>query len=80
MSTTNVDHTSSNLNHGAVSTVDSDLREQGVAVHLFRKCLRFHDNPPLLEAVALCKYVRCVYILDPAAICCDTKAEMNKWR
>jgi len=34
-------------------------------LHWFRKGLRLHDNPALLEALKGAKTYRCVYVLDP---------------
>ena len=37
----------------------------GLSIHLFRKGLRLHDNPALLESIKNAKYFLPLYILDP---------------
>lgn len=48
-------------------------------VHWFRKGLRLHDNPSILEGLAGSKTLRCIFIIDPwfAGI---SNAGINKWR
>jgi cryptochrome len=38
---------------------------KGAAIHWFRKCLRLHDNPALLQACAESSAVYPVFIIDP---------------
>lgn len=48
-------------------------------IHWFRKGLRLHDNPALLEALRGANTFRCVYILDPW-FAGSTQVGVNKWR
>lgn len=48
-------------------------------VHWFRKGLRLHDNPALLEALRGASTWRCIYILDPW-FAGSSQAGINKWR
>uniref|UniRef100_A0A673CB18 Cryptochrome-2-like n=1 Tax=Sphaeramia orbicularis TaxID=375764 RepID=A0A673CB18_9TELE len=49
------------------------------SVHWFRKGLRLHDNPALLEALNGADTVRCVYILDPW-FAGAANVGINRWR
>jgi len=49
------------------------------AIHWFRKGLRLHDNPALLEAISSQLVLRPVFILDPEFIK-STKVGPNRWR
>ncbi|XP_054475246.1 cryptochrome-2-like isoform X2 [Anoplopoma fimbria] len=49
------------------------------SVHWFRKGLRLHDNPVLLEALNGADTVRCVYILDPW-FAGAANVGINRWR
>ncbi|XP_076444483.1 cryptochrome-1-like [Babylonia areolata] len=49
------------------------------SIHWFRKGLRLHDNPALLEALKHSSSYRCVYILDPWFAGCS-QVGVNKWR
>ncbi|XP_076467399.1 cryptochrome-1-like [Babylonia areolata] len=57
--------------------------EKGMArknsIHWFRKGLRLHDNPALVEAVTDSATYRCVYILDPW-FAGSSQVGINKWR
>ncbi|XP_013416713.1 cryptochrome-1 [Lingula anatina] len=48
-------------------------------IHWFRKGLRLHDNPALVEALEGAVTFRCVYILDPW-FAGSTQVGINKWR
>ena len=47
-------------------------------LHWFRKGLRLHDNPGLLDALKDADTFRCVYVLDPWFAA--SQASINKWR
>ncbi|CAL8370054.1 unnamed protein product [Lota lota] len=49
------------------------------SIHWFRKGLRLHDNPALLEAVQGAGTVRCVYFLDPW-FAGSSNLGVNRWR
>ena len=49
------------------------------SLHWFRKGLRLHDNPSLLEGVAGSSTFRCIYILDPW-FAGSSNVGINKWR
>ena len=49
------------------------------SIHWFRKGLRLHDNPALLEAVRGVDSVRCVYFLDPW-FAGSSNLGVNRWR
>ncbi|TRY91923.1 hypothetical protein DNTS_029640 [Danionella cerebrum] len=49
------------------------------AVHWFRKGLRLHDNPSLLEAIRNAHTLRCVYFLDPWFAGASSLG-VNRWR
>ncbi|XP_067270023.1 cryptochrome circadian regulator 3a [Pseudorasbora parva] len=49
------------------------------SIHWFRKGLRLHDNPALLEAVRGADTVRCVYFLDPW-FAGSSNLGVNRWR
>ncbi|XP_067945620.1 cryptochrome-1-like [Watersipora subatra] len=49
-------------------------------LYWFRRCLRFHDNPALLDATQISHSVRCIYIIDPSTIGAGARVESNKWR
>ncbi|XP_051964071.1 cryptochrome circadian regulator 3a isoform X1 [Xyrauchen texanus] len=49
------------------------------SIHWFRKGLRLHDNPALLEAVSGADTVRCVYFLDPW-FAGSSNLGVNRWR
>lgn len=49
------------------------------AVHWFRKGLRLHDNPSLLESVVGADSLRCIYILDPW-FAGSSNVGINRWR
>lgn len=49
------------------------------SIHWFRKGLRLHDNPALLEALKGSSSYRCVYILDPW-FAGSSQVSINKWR
>lgn len=48
-------------------------------LHWFRRGLRLHDNPALLDALHGAVSLRCVYILDPW-FAGNSQASVNKWR
>ncbi|XP_076331466.1 cryptochrome-1-like isoform X1 [Tachypleus tridentatus] len=48
-------------------------------VHWFRRGLRLHDQPALLEGLAGCTTFRCVFILDPW-FAGSSNVGVNKWR
>ncbi|XP_044750690.1 cryptochrome-1 [Coccinella septempunctata] len=48
-------------------------------VHWFRKGLRFHDNPAMLEGLKNSKTFRCVFVLDPW-FAGSSNVGINKWR
>ncbi|KAF3860806.1 hypothetical protein F7725_001061 [Dissostichus mawsoni] len=48
-------------------------------IHWFRKGLRLHDNPALLQAVKGAGTVRCVYFLDPW-FAGSSNVGVNRWR
>ncbi|XP_026474410.1 LOW QUALITY PROTEIN: cryptochrome-1-like [Ctenocephalides felis] len=64
--------------------MEVDSKEEVVpgkhAVHWFRRGLRLHDNPALLEALKGADTLRCVYILDPWAARGAGANALNKWR
>ncbi|KAI4887744.1 hypothetical protein NFI96_017181 [Prochilodus magdalenae] len=49
------------------------------SIHWFRKGLRLHDNPALLEAVRGANTLRCVYFLDPW-FAGSSNLGVNRWR
>ncbi|XP_062402128.1 cryptochrome circadian regulator 3b isoform X2 [Sardina pilchardus] len=49
------------------------------SIHWFRKGLRLHDNPALLEAVQGADTLRCVYFLDPW-FAGASSVGVNRWR
>ncbi|KAK7126335.1 hypothetical protein R3I94_017726 [Phoxinus phoxinus] len=49
------------------------------SVHWFRKGLRLHDNPALLEALRGAQSLRCVYFLDPW-FAGASNLGVNRWR
>ncbi|TDH10090.1 hypothetical protein EPR50_G00071350 [Perca flavescens] len=49
------------------------------SIHWFRKGLRLHDNPALLQAVRGAGTVRCVYFLDPW-FAGSSNVGVNRWR
>ncbi|ESO84816.1 hypothetical protein LOTGIDRAFT_131547 [Lottia gigantea] len=49
------------------------------SIHWFRRGLRLHDNPALIEAVKGATTFRCVYILDPW-FASSSNIGVNKWR
>nr|XP_055073401.1 cryptochrome circadian regulator 3b [Misgurnus anguillicaudatus] len=49
------------------------------SIHWFRKGLRLHDNPALLEAVKGADTLRCVYFLDPW-FAGASNLGVNRWR
>ncbi|XP_061781180.1 cryptochrome-1-like isoform X2 [Nerophis lumbriciformis] len=49
------------------------------SIHWFRKGLRLHDNPALMEAVRGAGTVRCVYFLDPW-FAGSSNVGVNRWR
>lgn len=49
------------------------------SIHWFRKGLRLHDNPALLEAVQGADTLRCVYFLDPW-FAGSSSVGVNRWR
>ncbi|KAA0711739.1 Cryptochrome-1 [Triplophysa tibetana] len=49
------------------------------SIHWFRKGLRLHDNPALLEAVKGADTLRCVYFLDPW-FAGTSNLGVNRWR
>jgi cryptochrome len=49
------------------------------AIHWFRKGLRLHDNPALIDALKDSASYRCVYILDPW-FAGASQVGINKWR
>uniref|UniRef100_A0A9J7XAZ6 Cryptochrome circadian regulator 3b n=1 Tax=Cyprinus carpio carpio TaxID=630221 RepID=A0A9J7XAZ6_CYPCA len=49
------------------------------SVHWFRKGLRLHDNPALLEAARGSHTLRCVYFLDPWFAGASNRG-VNRWR
>ncbi|XP_072336781.1 cryptochrome-1-like isoform X2 [Scyliorhinus torazame] len=49
------------------------------SIHWFRKGLRLHDNPALMEALRGASTVRCVYILDPW-FAGSSNVGVNRWR
>jgi cryptochrome len=48
-------------------------------VHWFRKGLRLHDNPSLIEGLRGATTFRCVFILDPW-FAGSSNVGINKWR
>ncbi|KAL0978092.1 hypothetical protein UPYG_G00165780 [Umbra pygmaea] len=60
-------------NTGSVSNMAKNT------IHWFRKGLRLHDNPALLEAVRDSDTVRCVYFLDPW-FAGSSNLGVNRWR
>uniref|UniRef100_A0A8C2ZP24 Cryptochrome circadian regulator 3a n=1 Tax=Cyclopterus lumpus TaxID=8103 RepID=A0A8C2ZP24_CYCLU len=49
------------------------------SIHWFRKGLRLHDNPAILQAVRGAGTVRCVYFLDPW-FAGSSNVGVNRWR
>ncbi|XP_043079560.1 cryptochrome circadian regulator 3b isoform X5 [Puntigrus tetrazona] len=49
------------------------------SIHWFRKGLRLHDNPSLLEAARGSQTLRCVYFLDPWFAGASNRG-VNRWR
>ncbi|RXN05652.1 cryptochrome 2b [Labeo rohita] len=49
------------------------------SIHWFRKGLRLHDNPALLEAIKGSDTLRCVYFLDPWFAGASNRG-VNRWR
>lgn len=61
------------------SKFTSQIKGEKHTVHWFRKGLRLHDNPSILEGLTGSKTLRCIFIIDPwfAGI---SNAGINKWR
>ena len=59
-------------------TTDKGMARKN-SIHWFRKGLRLHDNPALLEAIRDSASYRCVYILDPW-FAGSSQVGINKWR
>jgi len=51
----------------------------GHSIHWFRKGLRLHDNPALLQALQGSDTIRCVYIVDPW-FAGSSSVGINRWR
>ncbi|XP_038636619.1 cryptochrome-1b isoform X2 [Scyliorhinus canicula] len=51
----------------------------GHSIHWFRKGLRLHDNPALLDALLGSDTIRCVYIVDPW-FAGSSSVGINRWR
>lgn len=49
------------------------------SIHWFRKCLRIHDNPALVEAMKNSDHVWPIFILDPWFVK-NMKVGPNRWR
>ncbi|XP_064636731.1 cryptochrome-1-like [Lineus longissimus] len=49
------------------------------SIYWFRKALRLHDNPALLEAVKNCREMRPIFILDPWFVK-NAHVGINRWR
>jgi hypothetical protein len=64
------------------ATETADTRKPKHSIHWFRKGLRVHDNPALLEAVKEATTFRCIYILDPWFVGASNTSgiRINKWR
>ncbi|GFX55557.1 cryptochrome-1 [Trichonephila clavipes] len=54
-------------------------KSQGNSVHWFRKCLRLHDNPALVEAVKNGGHFWPIFILDPWFVK-NMRVGPNRWR
>jgi len=58
-----------------IASLILSLRPSGTmtttAMHWFRKGLRIHDNPALIEALADCRYIYPVFCIDPHFACPD---------
>ena len=48
-------------------------------VHWFRKGLRLHDNPSLVDGIRASKTFRCIFVLDPW-FAGSSNVGINKWR
>ncbi|KAG4065954.1 hypothetical protein HA402_006672 [Bradysia odoriphaga] len=61
------------------SKFNSQFSGEKHTVHWFRKGLRLHDNPAIIEGLTGSKTLRCIFIIDPwfAGI---SNAGINKWR
>lgn len=49
------------------------------SIHWFRKCLRIHDNPALIEAVKNSHHFWPIFILDPWFVK-NMRIGSNRWR
>ncbi|GFT22944.1 cryptochrome-1 [Nephila pilipes] len=54
-------------------------KSQGNSIHWFRKCLRLHDNPALVEAVKKGGHFWPIFILDPWFVK-NMRVGPNRWR
>jgi len=63
---------------GLVRKVSHEPGNGQNVIHWFRKDLRLHDNPALLEALSDCRAFYAVYIFDPGNIKA-AKVSANRW-
>ncbi|GAB0088832.1 Cryptochrome/DNA photolyase, FAD-binding domain [Sergentomyia squamirostris] len=68
----------SNAEHGGNSAGKIPSREKHT-VHWFRKGLRLHDNPALLNGLLGASTFRCVFVIDPW-FAGSSNVGINKWR
>lgn len=68
-----------NLYQELVTTVSQAAGPGQNAIHWFRKDLRLHDNPALLEALSECRVFYGLYIFDPASAR-EAPVSANKWQ
>ncbi|KFM80671.1 Cryptochrome-1, partial [Stegodyphus mimosarum] len=63
----------------ATIIMNTTQKIQGNSIHWFRKCLRLHDNPALVEAVKNGNYFWPIFILDPWFVE-NMRVGPNRWR
>ena len=54
------------------------VKEKNV-LYWFRRCLRLHDNPALMDVLKDADTFRCIFILDPW-FAGSSQVGINKWR
>lgn len=60
-------------------SASEDMQKCNNSIHWFRKCLRLHDNPAVVEAVKKGHNFWPVFVLDPWFVK-NMKVGPNRWR
>ena len=58
---------------------NEDRKGKKNVIYWFRKCLRLHDNPALVESLKGADTFRCIFMLDPW-FAGSSQVGINKWR